>query len=78
MPGFDAFTGNPPFLGGKRISTNLGEVYRKWLSAMHPDASGNADLSAHFFRRAFALLAPGGALGFLATNTIAQGDTRVG
>lgn len=31
---------------------------------------------AHFFRRAFGLLRKGGALGLIATNTIAQGDTR--
>jgi hypothetical protein len=31
---------------------------------------------AHFFRRCFQLLRPGGSLGLIATNTIAQGDTR--
>jgi hypothetical protein len=31
---------------------------------------------AHFFRRAFALLREGGCFGLIATNTIAQGDTR--
>jgi hypothetical protein len=31
---------------------------------------------AHFFRRCFHLLRPGGSLGLIATNTIAQGDTR--
>ena len=31
---------------------------------------------AHFFRRCFDLLRPGGSLGLIATNTIAQGDTR--
>jgi hypothetical protein len=31
---------------------------------------------AHFFRRCFVLLRPGGTLGLIATNTIAQGDTR--
>ena len=37
---------------------------------------GNADLVAHFFRRAFDLLRDGGAFGLIATNTIGQGDTR--
>ena len=74
--GFDAITGNPPFLGGKRISTNLGDAYRDWLAVLHTESSSNADLAAHFFRRAFDLLRPGGALGLIATNTIAQGDTR--
>jgi hypothetical protein len=33
-------------------------------------------LVAHFFRRSFTLLRKGGCLGLIATNTIAQGDTR--
>jgi len=76
--GFDAFVGNPPFLGGKRISTSLGDSFRDWIAFLHPDASSNTDLVAHFFRRAFSLLANRGAFGLIATNTIAQGDTRSG
>ena len=75
-PGFDAIVGNPPFLGGKRISTVLGSAYRDWLAGLHDDSSSNADLVAHFFRRAFTLLRHGGTFGLIATNTIAQGDTR--
>ena len=75
-PGFDAIVGNPPFLGGKRISTNLGDSYRDWLADAHRGASSNADLVAHFFRRAFDLLRSMGTFGLIATNTIAQGDTR--
>ncbi len=76
--GFDAFVGNPPFLGGKRISTVLGTTYNTFLAAIHPPASKNTDLVAHFFRRAFGLLRDGGAFGLLAVNTIAEGDTRQG
>ena len=75
-PGFDAIVGNPPFLGGKRISTNLGDGYRDWLATLHAESSSNADLVAHFFRRAFELVRQQGAFGLIATNTIAQGDTR--
>lgn len=74
-PGFDCIVGNPPFLGGKRISTHLGPRTRDWLALLHGPGSGNADLAAHFFRRAFTLLRPGGTLGLIATNTITQGDT---
>lgn len=76
--GFDAIVGNPPFLGGKRISTEHGDGYRDWLAAVHEPASSNTDLVAHFFRRAFTLLRPGGCFGLIASNTIAQGDTREG
>ena len=75
-PGFDAMVGNPPFLGGKRISTTLGPQYRDWLASLHAESSSNADLVAHFFRRVFDLIRRDGAFGLIATNTIAQGDTR--
>lgn len=74
--GFDAIVGNPPFLGGKRISAELGAPYAAWLQELHHDAHGNADLVVHFFRRGFLSLRPGCCLGFVATNTISQGDTR--
>lgn len=75
-PGFDAFVGNPPFLGGRRISTEQGDAYADWLQTIHLRAHGNADLVAHFFRRAFEMLRPAARLGLIATNTIGQGDTR--
>jgi len=76
--GFDAIVGNPPFLGGKRISTNFGGEYLAWLLESHDEADGNADLIAHFFRRSFKLLRKHGCFGLIATNTIGQGDTRSG
>ncbi len=75
-PGFDAFVGNPPFLGGKRMSTVLGDAYLSFLLLQHPGSHGNTDLVAFFFRRAFSLVCNGGVLGLIATNTISQGDTR--
>ncbi|MFZ5443345.1 MAG: Eco57I restriction-modification methylase domain-containing protein, partial [Myxococcota bacterium] len=77
-PGFDAIVGNPPFLGGRRISTVMGAAYNAFLARIHPPASGNTDLVAHFFRRAFGLLRDDGNFGLLATKTIAEGDTRQG
>ncbi len=74
--GFDAIIGNPPFLGGKRVSTSLGDCYRDWIGGYFVETNSSADLSALFFRRSFDLLAMCGNLGLIATNTIAQGDTR--
>jgi hypothetical protein len=74
--GFDAIIGNPPFLRGKSISTNLGDRFSLWLEEIHPGGTRSADLVAHFFRRAFGLLRAGGVFGLIATNTIGQGDTR--
>ena len=75
-PGFDAFVGNPPFLGGTKISSNLGKAYLDWILGLHDESHGNADIVAHFFRRSFNLIRRGGTIGLIATNTIAQGDTR--
>jgi len=75
-PGFDAIVGNPPFQGGRNLTATQGEVYSNWLLALHEGSSGGADLVAHFYRRAFDLIRHGGGFGLIATNTIAQGDTR--
>ncbi|RKI00699.1 hypothetical protein D7Y15_37670 [Corallococcus sp. AB030] len=72
----DGFIGNPPFMGGIQVSGTFGDAYLDWLLKRHESAHGNADLAAHFFRRAFHLLGAHGTIGFIATNTIAQGDTR--
>lgn len=74
--GFDAFVGNPPFAGKNTLLAAEGERYAEWLKTSHEESHGNSDVVAHFYRRAFDLLRPGGAFGLLATNTIAQGDTR--
>jgi hypothetical protein len=74
--GFDAFVGNPPFAGKNTIAASSGANYLQWLLELHEDSHGNADLVAHFYRRAFGLLRSGGTFGLIATNTIAQGDTR--
>jgi hypothetical protein len=74
--GFDAFVGNPPFAGKNTIAEGSPDGILDWFKQQHPESHGNADLVAHFFRRCFSLLRPGGTLGLIATNTIAQGDTR--
>ncbi|MEI8257327.1 MAG: hypothetical protein WCJ30_16760, partial [Deltaproteobacteria bacterium] len=50
---------------------------RVWLQAIHAGSHGNADLCAYFFRGCARLLGRHGTLGFIATDAIAQGDTRV-
>ena len=76
--GFDAFIGNPPFLGGLRVSNMLGMQFFGYLIEAYPGAGHLCDLVAYFFRRAFALLRDRGTFGLVATNSIAQGDTRTG
>lgn len=75
-PGFDAIVGNPPFAGKNTIIGGNAKNYLPWLQTLHESTSGNADLVAHFFRRAFNLLRDGGVFGLIATKTIGQGDSR--
>ena len=74
--GFDAFVGNPPFAGNNTLIQGYPEGILDWFKQLHAESGGQCDLVAHFFRRCFDLLRPGGSLGLIATNTIAQGDTR--
>jgi hypothetical protein len=75
-PGFDAIVGNPPFMGGRNVTESMGDDYSHWLSITAPGSSTAADLCCRFFRIAYALSRPHSSLGLVATNTIAQGDTR--
>ena len=75
-PGFDGFVGNPPFAGKNNVAAGNVSGYPSWLKELHDESHGNADLVAHFYRRAFDLLRDSGTFGLIATNTIAQGDTR--
>jgi hypothetical protein len=74
--GFDAFVGNPPFIGGRKMKEALGQDFQDWLQSEYPESSANGDLCAFFFLRCFSLLRLDGTMGLIATNTIAQGDTR--
>jgi hypothetical protein len=75
--GFDAFVGNPPFLGGQKITGAMGTAFRDFIVEWIAEGTkGSADLVAYFFLRAHSLLREGGCFGLLAVNTIAEGDTR--
>ncbi|MGW0981103.1 Eco57I restriction-modification methylase domain-containing protein [Streptomyces xiamenensis] len=75
--GFDAVIGNPPFLGGQKLTGALGEAYREYLvHGVGRGKRGSADLVAYFALRAHQLLNAGGQTGLIATNTLAQLVTR--
>ncbi|MFM9550733.1 Eco57I restriction-modification methylase domain-containing protein [Streptomyces caniscabiei] len=75
--GFDAVIGNPPFLGGQKLTGSMGTNVRDWfVNTLASGRKGSADLVAYFFLRAYKLLSRRGGLGLIATNTLAQGDTR--
>ena len=75
--GFHVIVGNPPFQGGKKITGVLGTDYREYLlQHLANGKTGNADLCAYFFLRGTTLSREDGMCAFIATNSIAQGDTR--
>jgi hypothetical protein len=75
--GFDAFVGNPPYMGGQKITRNFSTEYRNFLIRSIADGTtGSADLCAYFFLRGLRLLSRNGILGLVATSSMAEGDTR--
>jgi hypothetical protein len=76
--GFDAVIGNPPFLGGQKLTGSMGDNVRDWMvNVLASGRKGSADLVAYFFLRAHDLLnVRTGQLGLIATNSVAQGTTE--
>lgn len=75
-PGFDVVFGNPPFLGGRRISMRLGSEVLDYLKLNHPNSAGSADLCAYFVRQSMKLINDDGAFGFILSDVVSQGDSR--
>jgi hypothetical protein len=75
--GFDAFLGNPPFMGGQIITYAMGKQYRQHIvDTVGNSCKGSADLCSFFVLRACSLLSGGGSVGLITTNTISEGETR--
>ena len=78
-PEADVVIGNPPFLGGKRLITNLGEDYVSRIFATYSGrVPAEADLVCYWFEKAGQQIAAGKATraGLVATNSIRGGANR--
>ena len=78
-PAADAIIGNPPFLGGKRLRTVLGDDYcGRLFAAYDGQVPAEADLVCYWFARAQAAVASGASAraGLVATNSIRGGANR--
>jgi type II restriction/modification system DNA methylase subunit YeeA len=78
-PQVDVIVGNPPFLGGKRIRTELGHAYVEKLFALYNErVPREADLVCYWFEKARAMIESGKAkrAGLLATQAIRGGANR--
>lgn len=76
----DVIIGNPPFLGGKRLRSELGDAYLDDVFALYDQrVPHEADLVCYWYEKARAKIAAGTAkrAGLLATNSIRGGANRV-
>lgn len=79
--GFDAIIGNPPFKAGAALATLFGEDWREYvvqyIGKNVSTRRGQFDLCVPFFLRARSLCHGRGIVGGIATNSFAQGDSRI-
>jgi type II restriction/modification system DNA methylase subunit YeeA len=78
-PRADVLIGNPPFLGGKRLRSALGNDYVNRLFAAYAGVvPAEADLVTYWVAKASATASSGAAVraGFVTTNSIRQGANR--
>ena len=78
-PEADVVIGNPPFLGGKLLLSNLGESYTEELRRVYKGSlPGFADLVCYWFHKAGRLVAESkiARAGLVATNSIRGGRNR--
>ena len=73
--GFDCILGNPPYLGGQKLSSSYGHPFCNYVRWEFSPA-GLSDLVVYFVRRIYNLLRPCGITAFITTNSIKDGDIR--
>ena len=75
--GFDAFLGNPAYMGGQKITGAFGTPYRDFLvEQLAGGKRGSADLCAYFLLRPMMLVRESGLIGLVVTSAVAEGNSR--
>jgi len=84
-PEADVIIGNPPFLGVKKLKSELSESYITKVRTAYPEVPGMADLCVYWIRRAHDLLPActeanpfAGRAGLVGTQNIRSNQSRVG
>ncbi|MFJ6404678.1 DNA methyltransferase [Streptomyces hydrogenans] len=75
-PQADAIIGNPPYLGRRKMISELGAEYCQRLLREHPKVAGVSDFVTYWFPLAHDHLPEGGRAGMVATKTIRENDSR--
>jgi type I restriction-modification system DNA methylase subunit len=76
--GFDCILGNPPYLGAKYISSNYGKSYLEFITYYFQNTGNRCDFITYFIRRTSEIIGKNRFVAVITTNSISQGDTRVG
>ena len=72
----NAIIGNPPFLGGHRLRTELGDDYVNKLFDKFSKVKDQVDFCSYWFRLAHDNIDKNGRVGLVGTNSISQGKSR--
>jgi type I restriction-modification system DNA methylase subunit len=75
--GFDCVMGNPPYLGGQKLSGSFGSDFLNYLNINYSPTS-TMDLVGYFFRRIFDVINKHGFMSLITTKSVAEGSTRLG
>jgi hypothetical protein len=74
--GFDCILGNPPYLGGSKISGSYGIQYLNSIQYLYDPIGGVSDLITYFLRRDHNICKSNGFISLITTNSIIDGNTR--
>lgn len=75
-PKVNAVIGNPPFLGGSRIRTHLGDEYAESLFQKFSEVKDQVDFCSYWFRLSHDHVNEEGRVGLVATNSIRDIKSR--
>jgi hypothetical protein len=73
--GFDAFVGNPPFLGSKYWASSVSPRLTDFSITILNAKPGHSDICALFHRRALPLLSDNGIYGLIGAESLREGDS---
>ncbi|QMU68113.1 DNA methyltransferase [Streptacidiphilus sp. P02-A3a] len=76
-PAADVVIGNPPYMGRRMMSDELGPAYCQDLAERYPGVKGVSDFVTYWFPLAHNHLKEGGRAGFVATNSVRDNQSRV-
>lgn len=76
--GFDCILGNPPYLGNVELNRSTSSNYVNQIKAEFKGIKDKADLVTYFVRRTYGIINKRGFIALITTNSITQGDTRIG